>query len=159
MQAAHWTCSEKTKYRLGQLAHVDFFFSFLSPFDRVCFWGTFFFSHRFSAAPPNRLPHTPTYLLLNCLPTLVAPTYLLSLSATYLPARPPSYLPTPILPTCQQSRYLPSPTYQVTNPSISSSIITTLQLFENDDRMDDMRLLQKNQCQDSGLVFITKVHT
>jgi len=97
----------------------------------------------FSPTALRRPPHTD-------LPTFKPPansscSHLITiLSATYLPARPPSYLPTPILPTCQQGRYLPSPTYQVTNPSISSSIVATLQLFENDDRMDNMRLLQKN---------------
>jgi hypothetical protein len=54
-------------------------------------------------------------LLLNCVPTLVASTYLLSSQLpTYVPTHPTTY-PPPTLPTCQHGTYLPDSTYQVTS--------------------------------------------
>ncbi len=136
MQAAHWTCSGKNEIQ-AWLAHVDFFFPFLSPFDRVCFWGTFFFLPPLSAAgPPPPPPQLPTH------------------------PHPP-YLPTRQVPTRSNI-----PSYQPIYVFINRHNFAAV---ENDDRMDNMRLLQQKKISISvrirvwyslqKLTLNTKVHT
>jgi hypothetical protein len=97
-----------------------FFLSFLGPFGNK-FLGIFI---SFPYAPPP--PSPPTYLLKNCMPTLITPTYLLSFQLLiYLPTHLPTYPPSPSLLTNKVGTYK---TYQIINRPFVLSITVTLQL-------------------------------
>ncbi len=99
------------------------------------------------AAPPsptNLLTFKlPTYSSCPHLPAILSATHLPSHPSTYLSTHPTTYTPS-TLPTCQQGKYLPNPTYQVINWPTSSSIAANFTTIKNDDGMENMRVLQKN---------------
>lgn len=106
------------KRKTGSVSTCGLFFFLSSALSTEFVFGELFFS---PPARPLRPPPPHTNLPTFKPPAISSCSHLLTiLSATYLP--------TPILPTCQQGTYLPDPTYQVTNRSIFSSIVTTLQM-------------------------------